>query len=79
MMMMLKVILFHPFGRNLPKRYFPKYFCILIISTFSFSLTFWEEEPVELEDLYTSFDFTTNSTWRIFFFKSWKNKDLLEH
>ena len=25
-------ILFHPFGRDLPKRYFPKYFCILIIS-----------------------------------------------
>ena len=43
MMVMLKVtrflydilqikILFHPFGRDLPKRYFPKYFCILIIS-----------------------------------------------
>ena len=25
-------ILFHPFGRDLPSRYFPKYFCILIIS-----------------------------------------------
>ena len=25
-------ILFHPFGRDLPKIFFPKYFCILIIS-----------------------------------------------